>query len=198
MCHCSKDAAKNHPFKPHGTGVFQAVLPQRHAQLPVAHPSLCHFAFLVAIFLRVPRRAQLALISVPHTATWRLMCHCSKDAAKNHPFKPHGIGVFQAVFPQCHAQLPVAHHLLCAFSRFLWLFLQVFRSGRLASNAVPNTATWRPCGGLKTLKFLGDSCKVAKIAKTATIFSRRSFLPSRIASSHFFIVAAMRRGSDSS
>jgi hypothetical protein len=43
MCHCSKDAAKNYPFKPHGAGVFQAVFPQRHAQLGVYFPFLYLF-----------------------------------------------------------------------------------------------------------------------------------------------------------
>jgi hypothetical protein len=70
MCHCSKDAAKNHPFKPHGTGVFQAVFPQRRAELPVAHPSLCLFAFLVAILLQVFQSGRLASTAYPKTWLW--------------------------------------------------------------------------------------------------------------------------------
>jgi hypothetical protein len=197
MCHCSKDAAKNHPFKPHGTGVFQAVFLQRHAPFPVAPSFLCVFSrslwpFLLMSSKAVERRVRIARpglgrsVDVPllerrrqkssiQTARHRRlsssvspaprsiacrptlfcafsllcgysssclpkrsrgasasrpdlgwsalamaqcwpMCHCSKDAAKNHPFKPHGAGVFQAVFPQRHDQFPVASHAPFAVS----------------------------------------------------------------------------------
>jgi hypothetical protein len=131
MCHCSKDAAKNHPFKPHGTDVFQAVFPQRHAQLPVAPPFFVSFRVLCGHSSScLPKRSRGASASRGLAWDGRLMCHCSKDAAKNHPFKPHGAGVFQAVFPQRHTQLSVAPPFLCLFAFFVAIPLHVFQCGR--------------------------------------------------------------------